>query len=193
MRRIIIAAVSLAAVAATGPAIPQGATQTANTRVMARDANGNVFYMGINSNQNANGFYSGVIASEALNAPTTSYSVAIFYGGAYQTVFTAQTVGPQSLFFQNSQDSGTDVCYILFGQNIESQIVPNTATEGSPSAGATLTTTNITVNGNSIPAGAASFIINPGQPYDRQFPLVPGDTIFASCTTTGDSLYVAAQ
>jgi hypothetical protein len=184
MRRIIIAtAVLLATIAGTGPAIPQGAPQVANTNVRALDANGNPFNMGINSNQSANGYYSGVIASESLNAPTTNGTVTITQGLTYQTVFTPGATGPQELIFQNAQISGDDICFILFGQNIVSQIVPGTTT----------TSTNLTINGNTVTAGGASLILNPGQPYARLFPLVPGDVIFGTCTTTGDSLYVDNQ
>jgi hypothetical protein len=144
MRRIIAAAaVLLASVAATGPAMAQSA---ANTREMARDANGNVFYLGIND---SNGYYTGVTASQALTAPTTSGSVQITTGLTYQTIFTPGATGPQELTFINNQDSGDDICFIIFGQNIASQITPGTTT----------TSTNLTINGNIVPAGADAVVM----------------------------------
>ena len=115
-------------------------------------------------------------------ATTNNYSVTITTGLTYQLLLPAGQ-NRRSLTIENNQISGTDVCYLIFGQNITSQITP----------GVTLTSTNLTIQSNTVTAGAASLILNPGQAYTRFYPYIPSDPIYVACSTMGDSLYVDIQ
>ncbi len=115
-------------------------------------------------------------------ATTNNFAVIITTGLTYQQLLPAGQ-NRRSLTIQNNQISGTDVCYFIFGQNITSQITP----------GVTLTSTNLTIQGNTITAGAASMVLNPGQPYTRFYPYIPSDPMYVTCSTTGDSVYVDIQ
>jgi hypothetical protein len=121
------------------------------------------------------------ILGSASPAPTNNASIVIAAPLTYQLLLPAGT--RRSLTIQNNQALGTDVCYIIFGQNITSQIVPGT----------TQITDNLVINGNMIPAGGASAILNPGQPYTRFFPLTQSDPIFIACSTMGDNVYADYQ
>jgi hypothetical protein len=127
------------------------------------------------------GVYAGVTTPGAGAATTVNHAVTVTTGLTFQTILATGT--RKSLTIQNNQISGTDVCYLVFGTNIDSQIVPGTTT----------TSTNFTIGGNTVQAGMAALILNPGQPFTRYYPLVPSDAIYATCSTTGDSIYVDAQ
>ena len=119
-----------------------------------------------------------------LNAPTTNGSVSITTGLTYQTLLAAAPTradgrpSRNSLTIQNNNAS--DACYLVIGTN---QIT----------AGTTTTSSTITIGGSSITAAKASIVLSAGQSYQRYFPYVPGDAIYATCATTGDSLYVDTQ
>lgn len=159
------------------------AAQTPGT-IVVRDGNGNP--QTYNVNVDASGHFDGMYASTALNAQTTGRSVTITTGLTYQQVLATISAPSlrQSLTIQNNQISGTDVCYLLFGDaNIKSQVTPGTTT----------TSTNLTINAATVAAGGASLILNPGQTYTRFYPLVPNDAFYVTCSTTGDSVYVDTQ
>src|SRR5262249_24941032 len=126
------------------------------------------------------GSYATLNAPVANAASTTNNALVIATGLTYQLALSTGT--RKSLTIQNNQISGTDVCYLIFGQNITGQMTTTTTTA-----------TNLSVNSASITAGAASLILNPGQPFTRFYPYVPNDPIYVTCTTTGDGLYVDAQ
>jgi hypothetical protein len=114
-------------------------------------------------------------------ASTTNYSAVIQAALTYQLLMPAGS--RQSIYIKNNQTTGTDVCYLLYGSNVTSQVVP----------GSTLTSNNLMIGGNMISAGGASDILNPGQPYLRTYPLVPNDPIYVACSTMGDTIYASAQ
>lgn len=118
----------------------------------------------------------------SILATTTNFAVTITTGLTYQQLLPAGQ-NRRSLTIQNNQISGTDICYITFGQNITGQVT----------AGVSNTSTNFTINGNTVPAGGASLILNPGQSYTRFYPYIPSDVIYVTCSTTGDSVYVDIQ
>jgi len=124
-----------------------------------------------------------------INAESFNYSRTITTGLTYQIIMPFATASPaipnprHSLTIQNNQISGTDVCYVIFGNNIQPSITPGTTT----------TSSNITVQGQTITVASASIVLNPGQAYTRYFPFVNQDVIFATCSTTGDSIYVDIQ
>lgn len=127
------------------------------------------------------GIYGFVSAPVSNSTTTTNKSALITTGLTFQTLITSGT--RKSLEIQNNQISGTDVCYLLFGGDIDSQITPGTTT----------TSSNFTIGGNTIAAGAAAMIMNPGQIYAWRYPYVPSDAFYATCSTTGDSMYVDSQ
>ena len=116
-------------------------------------------------------------ASGALT--TTNGSIKIATGLTYQTLLAAAATR-NSLTIQNNQASGTDICYVIVGTN---QIT----------SASTTTSTNITIAGNTVTAAQASIVLSPGQAYTRYYPFVPSDTIYVTCTTTADSVYVDTQ
>jgi len=119
-----------------------------------------------------------------IDAPTVNGSVKITTGLTFQQVLgaiTPTTANPnprRSLTIQNNNAS--DSCNVIVGTN---QIT----------AGTTTTSTSITINGNTLTAAQASIVLTAGQSYTRYYPFVPSDIIFATCATTGDSLYVDTQ
>ena len=127
------------------------------------------------------GIFSGIASPLPNSLTTTNHARTITTGLTFQTILSSGT--RKSLTIQNNQISGTDVCYVIFGTNIDSQMVPGTTT----------TSTNFTIDANTVAAGAAAYILNPGQPATRFYPIVPSDTIYGTCSTTGDSIYVDAQ
>lgn len=114
---------------------------------------------------------------------TTNGSVKIATGLTYQqvlpTLIGTSTVR-QSLTIENNQATGSDLCYLIVGTN---QIV----------AGTTTTSSNITIGGNTVTAAQASITLTPGGSYTRYWPFVPSDAIYATCATTGDSIYADTQ
>lgn len=127
------------------------------------------------------GIYASVASPLPGSATTTNNTAKITTGLTFQTLLSSGT--RKSLTIQNNQVTGTDVCYFLFGSNINSQVTPGTTT----------TLTNLTINAVTIAAGNVALVLNPGQSYTRYYPLVPSDTIYATCTTTGDTVYVDNQ
>jgi hypothetical protein len=121
------------------------------------------------------------------NISTLNLSTLITTGGTYQQLLPSILTSPvsfrRSLTIKNNQISGTDVCFLLFGSNIVVQVT----------AGVTTVSTNLTVNGVTMSAAAASYTLNPGEPYPRYFPYIPGDLFFVTCSTTGDSVYADIQ
>lgn len=114
---------------------------------------------------------------------TVNGSVKITTGLTYQLVLAAlpgTSTVRQSLTIENNQASGTDVCYLIIGTT-------------QVTAGTTTTSTNITIAGQTVTAAQASIVLSPGGSYTRYFPYVPSDAIYATCTTTADSLYIDTQ
>lgn len=116
-----------------------------------------------------------------IDIVSTNSSVVVTTGLTYQTVLTGAS-NRKSLTIQNNAASGTDVCYLLFGSNVT--VVPATTTTGS---------TSIISGSASVTAAQASIVLTPGQSYTRYFPAVPSDTIYGTCTNSGDSIYVDVQ
>jgi hypothetical protein len=112
--------------------------------------------------------------------PTTNSSVKVTTGLTYQTILAASRTR-HSLTIQNNNVSGSDTCYILFGNGL------------AITSGSTTTSSNITVAGATVTAAQASIILAVGQAYTRFFPDIPPETIFGTCTTTADSIYVDVQ
>lgn len=122
----------------------------------------------------------------AIDLPTINGSVKITSGLTYQLVLAATPDAPgsfrKSLTIQNNQTSGSDLCYILIG-TLNGQVV----------GGTTATSSNVTVAGATITAAQASIVLPVQGAYTRYFPAVPSDAIYATCTTTSDSLYIDTQ
>jgi hypothetical protein len=186
---VILGAAVLAAVAGIVRAQnPQGGYNVIPGVILVRDGNGNLqkfnsYVFGTNPSIGNNAQR---IVSMPVNGQTTGQSAIITTGGTFQTLLSTQPAGTirNSISAQNNQISGTDVCYVLYGDaNIKSQVTPGTTT----------TSSNLTINGNSVPAGNAAIILNPGQMWTRQYPINPGDEVFVTCVSTGDSLYVDTQ
>ena len=119
---------------------------------------------------------------------TTNGAQLIVAGGTWQLLYAGNT-GRNSLTFEvNDGTNTTDVCYLIFGSNITSQITPGTTTLSS----------NITVNnaaGSPITMTtkqAAQSYSNKGS-YGRYWPLAPSDPIYVTCDTTGKSVYADTQ
>lgn len=123
------------------------------------------------------------IQGDAQNKSTVPASVTITTGLTYQQVLPSilgATTQRQALTIQNNQASGSDLCYVIVGTT---QVTPGTTT----------TSSNVTINGKTVTAAQASIVLSVGGSYQRYFPLVPSDAIYATCATTGDSLYVDYQ
>jgi hypothetical protein len=194
MRRtgIIISAATLFLAAAVGPSsaqIPPPCSSATPPLVVShcaniiRDANGVLQQQ--DAIINPQGIISPGTSSIPTNVVTTNGSVTITTGLTYQQILStpANDLSLGSLFFQNNQISGTDTCWIIIDVTVGNQIV----------AGTTTTSTLVTVGGNMVTAGSVSIILVPGQLFLRTYPILPGDAVFATCATTGDTLFVATQ
>lgn len=117
--------------------------------------------------------------ADATN-PTTPSSVKVATGLTYQTIL-ATSKTRHSLTIQNNNVGGTDTCYIIFGTGL------------AITSGTTTTSSNITVAGATVTAAQASITLAVGQAWTRYFPDIPFETIFGTCTTTADSIYVDVQ
>lgn len=128
-----------------------------------------------------NGPNSGGTASTYSPCPgvitTTNQSVKITTGLTYQTVLAA-SVTRHSLTIENNNSS--DTCYLIVGTT---QIT----------SGTTTTSSNITIAGATVTVAQASITLGANGSYTRYYPFVPSDTIYATCASTGDSLYVDTQ
>ena len=131
----------------------------------------------------------GILALICFSAPvmsqtaksTVPYSAKVTTGLTYQQLLPADQTR-HSLTIQNNQVSpSTDNCWIQFS-------TPNLIT-----AGTTTTATSVTTQNGTMTAAQASIPLTPGQSVTRYWPLVPGDAVFGTCTTTGDSIYVDVQ
>ena len=137
-----------------------------------------------------------LLASAAFaEAPTdltsVNGSVLITTGNTLQTILTGvgnQTGGLRSLTTQNNNTS-SDNCWIVFGDkansgsSLGSQITPGTTTLSS----------TITLHGVSMTVQQAAILLAPGVPFQRYAPFIPGDTIYGTCATTGDSIHIDIQ
>lgn len=116
------------------------------------------------------------VAGVAINRSTVSTPAIITTGNTFQTVL-ASNLGTatqrQALTIENN--NATDNCRIIIG--------------GPWLAGDTTSTTR-TVNGVSVTGTQASILLTAGGSYSRYWPFVPSDAILATCTSSGDSLYV---
>lgn len=124
--------------------------------------------------------FSAPAMAQQTNAATTNGSVSVTTGNTYQTLLAA-VVYPtvrRSLTIQNNNT--TDNCLLIVGTN-------------QVTSGTTTTSSNLTIAGNTLAASKASILLSPGQSYTRYFPYIPNDTIYATCATTGDSIYVDTQ
>lgn len=135
--------------------------------------------------------WSQAATNPVIQAPTTNLSAKVTAGLTYQLLLPAQTIvepplptARHSLTIENNQASGTDACYL---------IIANAALAAQITPGTTTTSSNVTVNGGTLTAAQASIALSPGGSYQRYFPYVPSDAIYATCATTGDTLYVETQ
>lgn len=113
---------------------------------------------------------------------TTNSGISITTGNTYQTVLTSvspNTQSRQSITIQNNNTNG-DNCWIIFGT---SAITPGTTTAS----------TSITIGGVTQSASKFSILLQTGGSYQRYSPYIPADTIYATCASTSDSLYVDTQ
>lgn len=101
-------------------------------------------------------------------------SISITTGLTYQAVLAAGAKFSMTIENNNSLDS----CWIIIG---------------APFVAGDTTATSRTVAGASITALKASILLLPGASYFRSAPYIPSDPIIATCTSTGDSLYVDTQ
>jgi len=111
-------------------------------------------------------------AQSALSQDNDSISVAT--GLTYQLIAPADN-GRLMVEIQNNNTS-TDNCWI----NVDGIVVATN-------------TTSTSVNNSKgvvVTAAKASVLLQPGQAYTRYFPHVPLGPIVATCTNSGDSLYV---
>lgn len=107
--------------------------------------------------------------------PTANHSRSITTGNTYQLI-QARDNTRRSLTIENN--NATDNCFV----NVDGTVV----------AGNT-TSTNVTVDGNTITAAKASILLIPGGSYTRYYPYVPDGPIVATCASNGDSIYVDMQ
>jgi hypothetical protein len=126
---------------------------------------------------------------QPLDLPTTNGSQTITSGNTYQQLLAALGFGVdsqrKSLTIQNNNTNG-DNCYLAIGA------VP-LAGAAQIVAGTTTASSNITVGGATVTAQQASILLQPGGSYTRYLPNIPSDAIFATCATSGDSVYVDTQ
>lgn len=101
--------------------------------------------------------------------------------GASGAAGLSQTTQRQSLTIENNNSSGSDTCFIIIGSTWG--VVPGTTT----------TTSTSTFGAATVTAGQASISLAVGASYTRYWPYVPPDTIYGTCTTTGDSIYIDVQ
>ena len=99
--------------------------------------------------------------------------------GASGAAGLSQTTQRQSLTIENNNAS--DTCYIIIGSTWG--VVPGTTT----------TTSTSTFGGATVTAAQASITLIAAGSYTRYWPYVPSDTIYGTCATTGDSIYVDTQ
>lgn len=125
-----------------------------------------------------------LMAQVPATHPTTNNSVQITSNLTYQTLLPTSFSRLSVTIENNNQNStltSTELCYLIIGTG---QITPGTTT----------TTSNITIAGNSIPAGKASIQLPPGGSYQRYWPFTISDTMYVACTTgTSDYVYVDTQ
>lgn len=124
------------------------------------------------------------VVGAAQYRATLNNSVTVTTGNTFQLILAAAGPGTsnvrQSLTIQNN--NSTDACYLIVGQ----------ATQVT--SGSTTTSTNLTINGATVTAAQASiYLVGKGGWYTRYWPYVPSDPIYATCASTGDSLYVDIQ
>jgi hypothetical protein len=115
-------------------------------------------------------------AQAQSNRGTLNWSAKITTGNTFQTLRPAEQ--RWSITIQNNNAS--DNCYLIVGGN---QVTPGTTTVG----------TNVTTGGGTVTAQQAAILLTPGLPWQRYYPYVPNDAIYATCASTGDSLYVDTQ
>lgn len=125
------------------------------------------------------------VVGAAQYRATLNNSVAIATGNTFQLILAGAGPGTsnvrQSLTIENNNNS-TDACYLIVGQ--ASQVT----------SGSTTTSSTLTIAGASITAAQASiYLAGKGGSYTRYWPYVPNDPIYATCASSGDSLYVDIQ
>ena len=121
-----------------------------------------------------------------VNRSTLNQSVKITTGLTYQSVLASNLIVSANgtitqraaLIIQNN--NATDNCYLIIGTSV---VTPGTTT----------TTTSVTIAGASLTALQASITLLAGGSYQRYWPYVPSDTIYATCATSGDSLYIDVE
>lgn len=120
----------------------------------------------------------------ATDAPTVNGAQLITAGGTWQLLYSAVGKPRGSLTFEvNDGTNTTDVCYLIFGSNITSQIT----------AGTTKLSDNITINGVTMTTKQAAQSYGNKGSYGRYWPLAPSDPLFVTCDTTGKSVYADTQ
>ena len=118
--------------------------------------------------------------AQSVTAVTSASPVLITTGLTYQQVLPSVTLNNRrSITIQNNNAS--DNCELII------------VGVGSPWLVGDTTASSRSVNGVSLTALKASIVLQPGQSYTRYFPYIPSDQFLATCTTTGDSLYVDTQ
>jgi hypothetical protein len=120
------------------------------------------------------------MAQQTNTQPTVAAPVLITAGLTFQQVLpVVQSNGRHSVTIENN--NATDKCNVII------------VGVGSPWLVGDTTATSRTVNGTSMTAAQASMTLAAGQVYSRYYPYIPSDQFLATCTTTGDSLYVDTQ
>jgi len=119
-------------------------------------------------------------AAQTSQLPVGNNSISITTGNTYQLV-AARGQSMRSLTIQNN--NATDACYV------ELSGLPTAAGTSQIVAGTTTTSTVI----GGMATSKWSILLAAGASLSRYYPFIPLGPIFATCATTGDSLYVDWQ
>lgn len=124
------------------------------------------------------------------NGATVNGSIVITAAGVLQQIYPA-VANPNANFASNrhsltlqnnngtNSTSSSDVCYIVYGQNITPLIT----------AGVTSITSTVTFNGVSTPVGKLAQRLTNAGASGAYFPFIPSDPIFGTCDNSSDSIY----
>lgn len=127
-----------------------------------------------------------------LSQSSINGSEVITTGLTYQLLLAGSVTRRNFQIQQNNVSNTSDVCYLLYGANITSQVV--IAANGTVTlSGSPLTTTsNLTVaaasGATTVTAAQASDVLSQYGSEGRYFPINPSDPILVTCTSTGDSV-----
>jgi hypothetical protein len=126
-------------------------------------------------------------------------SEVITTGLTYQLLFASSLTRRNFQIQNNNVSASTDVCYLLYGYNITSQVtIAANGTVTLTSTGAALTTsTNLTIlnaaGTNTVTAAQASDVLSQYGAEGRYYPINPSDPYLVTCTTSSDSVSLHIQ